>query len=346
MPEVRPGIGPAYGAVTFRVHGRRVPGVFLVFDVENAPPGEEVPVAAVAGGHDAVKKVDAPVDSLDDVGGRPHAHEVAGLVLGHVLLHGVDGVVHLLSGLPHRQAPNGVAGQVQGGDGVHVVTADVLVGRALVDAEEHLAGVDGVRQGVLPLKLGLAPDKPAIRPLRRCLHVVVGRGQADALIEGHGDIRTQICLDADGILRRHEDPPPVDVGIESRALLGDLPELGQRKDLKSPGIGEDGALPVHKSVEAPQLPDEPIAGAQVQVIGVGKLDLALERPQVESGQAPLDGGLCAHIHKNGRLGGAVGTGEAPPAGAALGLQYLKHTVLPKCGPVYYTALPALFQAVT
>ena len=105
-------------------------------------------MAGVPGGHHAVEKVYAPGHRLDDVGGGAHAHEVAGLVHGHVLFHGLDDVVHFLRRLPHRKPADGVAGEIQVGNAFHVVHPDVGVGAALVNAPEHLLPVHRIRQGI------------------------------------------------------------------------------------------------------------------------------------------------------------------------------------------------------
>lgn len=51
--------------------GALVSLVFLIHDVHGPLPSEELAVAAVAGWHDAVKKINAPADRLNDVAGVP-----------------------------------------------------------------------------------------------------------------------------------------------------------------------------------------------------------------------------------------------------------------------------------
>ena len=51
------------------------------------------------------------------------------------------------------------------------------------------------------------------------------------------------------------------------------------------------------------------------MIGVGKLDLALQIDQILGGEGALDGALGAHVHKDGGLDGAVGAGEFAPTGS-------------------------------
>ena len=75
--------------------------------------------------------------------------------------------IHHLRGLPHRQAADGIAVAVQLGDLLHVPDPQIVIGAALVDAEEHLPGIDGIRQGVEPVVLRLAPLQPPERSAHR-----------------------------------------------------------------------------------------------------------------------------------------------------------------------------------
>ena len=112
------------------------------------------------------------------------------------------------------------------------------------------------------------------------------------------------------------------------ALLLDLPQRGQGEHLESAAVGEHGAIPVHKLVKSPQLLDHLVAGAQVEVIGVGQLNLTADVLQVVGGYRPLDGPLGAYVHEHRGLGRAVRAGKHAPAGAALLLDYFKHKKTP------------------
>ena len=72
---------------------------------------------------------------------------------------------------------------------------------------------------------------------------------------------------------------------------------------------------MHKFVEAAHLLDYLIPWAYMEMIGVGKLDLALQIDQILGGEGALDGALGAHVHKDGGLDGAVGAGEFAPTGS-------------------------------
>ncbi len=233
-------------------------------------------------------------------------------------LHRVDDVVHDLGGLSHRQAADGVAVAVQLGDLLHVPDPQVLKGGPLVDAEEELTGVHGPRQGVQPVVLPLAALQPAEGPLTAGLGVLIGRRVLHALVKGHGHVAAQVGLDAHGLLRPHENLPPVNVGGEVDPLLLDAPQGGQGEDLEAAGIRQDGPLPVHEFVQPPHPPYQLVAGPEVEVVGVAQLNLALDLPEVESVHAPLDGGLGAHVHKHRGLDhAAVGAGKLAAPGAAL-----------------------------
>ena len=76
--------------------------------------------------------------------------------------------------------------------------------------------------------------------------------------------------------------------------------------------------PGHEAVQAAQLADQLVAGAQVKVVGVGQQDADAEFfGEVALGQA-LDRGLGADGHEDGGFDGSVGRVQQPGAGAGLG----------------------------
>ena len=227
MMQVGFGITSADRAGTFGIDGAFVQLIFRVLEVDGALPCKELGVAGIAGRHDAVKKVDAPGHALDDVAGGADAHEIAGLVLGHIGLHGVQYPVHILRAFPHGQSADGVTGQIQRGDLLHVLNAQILVGRALIDAPELLAGIDGVRLGVELFQRVLAALEPSGRALAGGFGVGVFGGVFHALVKGHGDVGAEIRLDAHTFLRAHEDPVAVQMGGEGHAFLLDLAQTRQ-----------------------------------------------------------------------------------------------------------------------
>ena len=328
VADIGAAVVAAGGAVAGQADGAGILHVLLVEKVDLPFPSEQVAVAGVSRGHDAVEKVHAHVDGLQNIARSTHAHEVAGLILGHMRLHGVDDAVHLLGGLTDRQTADGVALAGDLGDLMHMLDTEILVGTALVDAEEHLVAVDGLGEAVEAVHLGAATLQPADGAGAGLLDVLVGGGVLDALVEGHGYGGGQVRLDLHTLLGAHEDALAVHMGGELHALLGDLAEGGQGEDLKSAAVGEDGFGPIHELVEAAHVVDELVAGADVEVVGVGELDLAVNVIQeLHGGYAALDSGAGAHVHENGGLDVTVNGVEHASAGASVGCENRKHRFL-------------------
>ena len=82
-------------------------------------------------------------------------------------------------------------------------------------------------------------------------------------------------------------------------------------------------------MQAAQLAHHVVAGPQVQVIRVGKLDLCAQLLlQIQCADAALDGGLGTHIHEHRRLYlAAVGAGEHAPPRLALFFDNFEHLCL-------------------
>ena len=130
-------------------------------------------VPTVSRGHDAVKEIDAAGNALNDIARRAHAHQIAGSVLRHVLLHRLNGVVHFPVRLADCETADGVAGQLKLRNFLHVFNAKIGKDRPLVDAEEHLAGVDGVILTVVRGQCLLAALEPAVGSVAGALHIVL-----------------------------------------------------------------------------------------------------------------------------------------------------------------------------
>ena len=89
----------------------------------------------------------------------------------------------------------------------------------------------------------------------------------------HDDVGGQEPLNLDSPAGRQGDLGPVDVGLKDHAVVIDLPQMGQRKDLVSSAVGKDGAVPGHEPMEASQSSDHLCPRPQHQVVGIGQHDL-------------------------------------------------------------------------
>ncbi len=101
------------------------------------------------------------------------------------------------------------------------------------------------------------------------------------------------------LLRPHEDAVAVQMAGEGDALLRDLPQTRQREHLKAAGGPSGWGRPHRMNRAVHPSAHHVIAGAQVQVVGIGQLDLASQLLQVESIDAALDGPLCSTFMNTG-----------------------------------------------
>ena len=104
MAEIGAAVFAADRAAALRIDRALVARVLLIFDVDDAFPGIEMPMPAVAGRHHAVEEIHAAVHRLDDVPRRSDAHEIARLILRHIFLNRRNGIVHFRGGLPYRES--------------------------------------------------------------------------------------------------------------------------------------------------------------------------------------------------------------------------------------------------
>ena len=134
--------------------------------------------------------------------------------------------------------------------------------------EQDLAWVGrGLRVGasVVPRCAGIVAA--AARPLRRALHgagraLVIG-GIFDALVEHHGNVRTERLLNLNRFFRRKKMFGAVQVRAENHAFVRDFPQIGEAEHLKAARIGEDRSRPGHEAMQAAQLANPFVAGAQI-----------------------------------------------------------------------------------
>jgi hypothetical protein len=272
-------------------------------------------VAGQPGRQHAIEHVHPPRHALDQILRRADPHQVAGLVSREDPIDEFQHAVHLLLGLAHAQAADGIAIEPQIGQ---------KAGRLLPQVEERPT-LDDAKEGLV----GAIPGRPAsFGPgvgAGQCPDVVFMVEGFGTLVEAGDDVSAQVLLDGDDLFRREAVLGAIDVGAEGDAIGVDLAPLGQAKDLVAAGIGEDGAIPAHKPVQAAQAGDALVARAQVEVIRVGQDDPGIQVVQVAGGDR-LDGGLGADGHEYRRGNLTVGGLEKARAGAAIGAREceLKH----------------------
>ena len=108
-------------------------------------------------------------------------------------------------------------------------------------------------------------------------------------------------MDLHAFLRSHKHAATVNVRSKTNSLLGDLAELCQGENLKSAAIGENRAIPIHKLADTAHVADESITRTEVQMVGVGKLDLTVKLAELHRVNTAFDRSTRANVHKDGGL---------------------------------------------
>ena len=183
-------------------------------------------------------------------------------------LDSLDYPIHLVRLLADCETADSVSGQVKLCDALHMVDTQILVGRALIDAEQQLLGINGLRQCAQALHLRLAADEPAVGSVAGALYIVIGSGIFDAFVKCHSDSRGEIRLYLHALLGSHEYALTVNMRREIHTLLLYAAELGKRKDLKSARVGKHGSVPIEKLMYSAEVVNELIARADMQMICV------------------------------------------------------------------------------
>ena len=81
------------------------------------------------------------------------------------------------------------------------------------------------------------------------LHILPLRVAGRTLIERHRDRRSEMGLDPHAFLGAHKDPCSVYVGVKCNALLLDLTQIREGKDLKTAGVCQDRPVPAHELMQ-------------------------------------------------------------------------------------------------
>jgi hypothetical protein len=283
---------------------------------------EEQAVAARAGGQDAIHHVDTHARILLYLVGVADAHDIPGFVGGEEFEGAGDHLTRDFAGFADGEASDGVTVEVHLDEAEGGLAAEVGIHAALDDAEEGLRCFELLRPGdfvFVGFEVLLGARGPGVGESHGVAGALPCGGGLDALVEGHEDVGAECDLHLDGVLGREEVRGAVEVGAELNAFGRDLAQLGKGEDLEAAGVGEQGARPGHEAVQAAEAADGVVAGAKVEVVGVGEDDCWSGGVRAEAFQQfvgdRLDGGGGAYGHEDGRLDRAVGEMQGRAASA-------------------------------
>ena len=212
--------------------------------------------------------------------------------------------------LPHAQAADRVAVEVERDELLRRALAKLAVEAALRDREAELA------RRARQVALALGPER---RPAHRLLELRPRDAGGRADVEAHRDVRAEPLLDARRQLGREAlRRAVVDRAERDAVVVGREQRVAQREDLEAAGVGEDRAVPAHEAVQAAELGDQLLARAEVEVVRVAEHDLGAERVQLVRVDG-LHGRLRPDRHEGGRPHLAVrGAQDAGARGAVPG----------------------------
>jgi hypothetical protein len=151
------------------------------------------------------------------------------------------------------------------------------------------------------------------------LHGKFGVGvvvRVGALVECHDDVRAEVLLDRDGLLRCEAVRRTVDMALEGYTVVVDLAGLRQGKDLKPARVGQHGTMPLHELVQAAHVAHKLISGPQIEMIRIAQHERSIDVPEMLRGQG-LDRCLRTHRGKDRRDEVTMRGGKNPCAGAVV-----------------------------
>jgi hypothetical protein len=141
-----------------------------------------------------------------------------------------------------------------------------------------------------------------------------------ALVEHHGDVGSQLCLNVRRRLWRQQVRGAVEVRAKVRALLVDGPPRGHTEHLIAAAVSQDRLPPADEGVEPAAARDQVGTGPQIEMVGVAEQDRGADRFEVAVGQA-FHRALRTDRHERRRLHLAMRRRHTPAPRAAIGVSH-------------------------
>ena len=334
MANIGTAVSAANGAVALRVNRIHVLCIFCILQIDCPFPGKEPGMPGISGRHYTVEEVHTSGNSLNNIAGGSHTHQITRLLFRHIGFHCFDHIVHFFCRLTHSKTANGIARKIQICNAFHMINADIVIDAALINTPKHLLRIYSIRKTVQPRIFFLASNKPSIGSVYAFQNIVSGSRIFNTFIKSHTNIRTQIRLDLHALLRAHKDFPSINMRSKIHALFLNFPQRGQAEYLESTGVRKDWAIPSHKLMQTAALLHQCIARTQMQMISIGQFHLAANIFQIFGTKRTLNGTLGADIHKNRSLHCTMGASKLTTSGSALCFQQFKHNNLTLYQPIY------------
>jgi hypothetical protein len=216
-------------------------------------------------------------------------------MFGHIRFNFFQHFIHHGFGFAHAQAADTIAGKIHIGKRLCAFDSQILIKRALNDAEQRL---------ILARVRRLAALRPPVGALPRVLRAPVIARIWRTLVKRHRNIRSKILLHLHGNLRRQKFSGTVNMRLEHHPIVGDLVDLRQGVNLEPAAVGQNRTIPVHKPMQTAGISDNLRSRPQKKMIGIGKDDLCAALLQFVR-RNPLHRRLRPNRHENRRLNHAM-----------------------------------------
>ena len=176
-------------------------------------------------------------------------------VFGQHRSDGAQHAVHFGFGFADGQSADGKPGEVELFQAAQRFFAQIFIHRALHDAEQ------GIR--VLQIFKGFfAAFCPTQAHLQGFLRLFVRCFAGCAFVQLHHNVGIEYGLDFHGDFGREEESVAVDRALEGTAFFSEFAHVGERENLKTARVGQDGFVPADKIVQAAELFDNFQTGTQ------------------------------------------------------------------------------------
>ena len=183
--------------------------------------------------------------------------------------------------------------------------ADQVLNALETQIEMHPALHDAEQRLVCAMMRGQTALGPFPRELSRSLDSTLFRGIAHALVELHGNVRSDALLNSHVVFGRPAMFAAIVVErLEVHSISIGLHHVVEAEQLETARVGEHGAVVIHELLHATRLFDDIDAGTHVQVIGVRKHNLGVQLVKTARRDA-LDRSMRTDGHEHGRREVAV-----------------------------------------
>ncbi len=269
MTQVAAGKRPAWAAIAIRIERLLRAGILSPFYRDFAGAYECASVARIAGRQHAIEHVVTHPDACDEIGGRPHPHQVMRLVIRQMRRRQRRHLAHRGFRLADRKPSGRETIEGQCGNLQRAYLPQVGIDAPLHDPEQRLGRADSRAETALG---------PSRGHLKRAARTTSVRGKRGAFVERHHDIGAEPLLNLHRAFRGEHQRRAIEMRAEPDALLGNGIDLREAHRLVAARIGQYRAGKSHEPRDPAHLADQFLTRPHREVIGIRKNEPVAHAP--------------------------------------------------------------------